>query len=130
MRVFVDIGASISPRQTLATSGDKSMEAERYPGIDFDPVSNLLVAWGGGGSVYTLNVSTGVWTRRAPVGTVTPTAPPSQGIYGRFRYIPSKNVFIVANHINENVFFYRLSAGGGAPPDSIPPARTSDLTPR
>jgi len=123
-------GSGTVPRATLATSGDKSMEAERYPGIDFDPVSNLLVAWGGGGSVYTLNVSTGVWTKRTPVGSVLPTSPPSQGTYGRFRYIPSKNVFIVANHIDENVFFYKLAAGGGSPPDSISPSRTSDLTPR
>lgn len=122
-----DIGASgVVPRQTLATSGDKTMEAERYPGLVYDSVSDLIVAWGGGGSVYTLNLDTRVWTKRLPTGSVTPTAPPSQGTYGRFRYIPSKNAFIVVNKINENVFFYRLSAGGGAP-DTVSPSAPASL---
>jgi hypothetical protein len=30
--------------------------------------------------------------------------------------VPSKNVFIVVNQTNENVFFYKLSEGGGGPP--------------
>ena len=30
------------------------------------------------------------------------------GTYGRWRYVPSKNVFIVVTSVDKNVFVYRL----------------------
>jgi hypothetical protein len=46
---------------------------------------------------------------------VTPTSKEPNGTYGRFRYIPSKNVFIAVNRTSENVYFYRLTSGTGTP---------------
>jgi hypothetical protein len=37
----------------------------------------------------------------------------SSGTWGRFRYIPSKNAFIVVNSTSGHVFFYKLSPGEG-----------------
>jgi hypothetical protein len=46
----------------------------------------------------------------APTNTITPTAPNQNGTYGRFRYVPSKNVFIVVNSVDENVYFYKFTS--------------------
>jgi hypothetical protein len=101
-------------------------------GVAYDPVSDRIVAWRGGADVYVLDMNTLIWTRRVPAATntVIPTAMDDNGTYGRFRYMPSKNAFIVVNATNQDVYFYKLSAGGGAPPDSIPPIKTTDLRPR
>lgn len=43
-------------------------------------------------------------------------APPQavgNGTYGRFRYIPHLNVFILVNKPEEDVHFYKLTAGCG-----------------
>jgi hypothetical protein len=126
--------AGTLPMTNLAplTTGATSIQNSTQLGAAYDPVSDRIVAWSGGTDVYLLNMSTLVWTRVPPAATntVTPTSPASAGTYGRFRYIPSKNAFIVVNATNQNVYFYKLSAGGGTPPDSIPPNATTDLRPR
>jgi len=54
-----------------------------------------------------------VWTKVTPAvgNTVTPTGSAANGTYGRFRYVPSKDVFILVNSVDENVFVYRLNSG-------------------
>jgi hypothetical protein len=113
-------------RQTLNTTGATEIINER-PGLEYDPVSDLLVAWDGGPYVYTLNLDTLTWTKVTPAqtNTVTPTAGASAGTYGRWRYIPSKNVFIGVNSIDQNVYIYKLSTGGGASP--TPPSPPTNL---
>ena len=32
------------------------------------------------------------------------------GTFGRFRYVPSRNLFILCNGVKQNVYFYRLTA--------------------
>ena len=117
------------PRTNLATTGATAIQAVSNPGLAYDPVSDKLVAWSGGTDVYTLNLNTLVWTKvpAAASNTVTPSAPDPRGTYGRFRYVPSKNAFIVVNGTDTNVFVYKLSAGGGAPADSVSPGPISTL---
>jgi hypothetical protein len=117
-------------RESPSTSGDTSIESAVYPGVAYDPVSDRIVAWSGGADVYTLNMDTMVWTRRATTGSVIPTSAVGAGTYGRFEYIPSKNAFVAVNAINQNVFFYKLSPGGGSPADTIPPSPPNSLHPR
>lgn len=119
-------------RTNLATTGDKAMQTAQNPGVAYDPVSDRLVAWSGGADVYTLNLDTLVWTRIPPAATNTiiPTPADIRGTYGRFRYIPSKNAFIVVSSTDEDVYIYKLSSGGGAPADSISPGKIIDLRPR
>jgi len=119
-------------RTNLATTGATSIQNEESFGLTYDSASDRFVAWNGGADVYVLNLDTLVWSRVSPAATnqVIPTAANRNGTFGRFRYMPSKNAFIVVNQTYEDVYIYKLSAGGGSPTDSIPPASTSDLRPR
>lgn len=108
------------------TTGARSMEGEYAPGFAFDAVSKQFVAWHGGEDVYVLDPDTWNWSRVTPdaANTVIPTAAERNGTFGRFRYIPSKNVFVAVNSIDEDVYFYKLAAGGGSttpPPPPVPP---------
>lgn len=95
----------------LITSGDTEILDALKPGVAYDQVLDKIVAWAGGTDVYVLDLETAVWTRIAPAATntVTPTTSNENGTFGRFRYIPSKNAYIVVNKTNENVYFFRLS---------------------
>jgi len=103
--------------QPAATTGDQAPMSSNSPGFDYDPVSDKLVAWLGGSDVYALDMDAMSWEKRAATNAVMPTAPNGNGTFGRFRYVPSKNVFILVNQTNENVFFYKLARGGGTPFD-------------
>ncbi len=103
----------------LATTGDTDIEAAGNPGAEYDPVTDQLVAWKGGGDIYTLDLTTNVWTKRAAVGAVTAGPPNGTGTYGRFRYVPSMNLFVEVSGVDENVFVYRL--------DSTPPKNPKRL---
>jgi hypothetical protein len=115
--------------QAVTTTGDKTAEKTSYPGVDYNPISKQIVAWAGGTDVYTLDLTTRVWTRvpAAPNNLVTPTAPTSTGSHGRWRYIQSKNVFIVVNGINQNVYAYKLSANSDTPTASTSPTAPTNL---
>jgi hypothetical protein len=120
-----DLDSPSLTRQTLSTTGDQAMVSTRYPGLAYDPVTDRIVGWRGGASVYTLNLDTRAWTKidPAPTNSVIPTNPPGQGTYGRWRYVRSKNVFIVVNSIDQNVYIYRLSAADGVAPAKPPVVR-------
>ncbi len=129
-RLFVAVGGNMLRIWDLtswqltepASSGGEAVIGAR-PGVDYDPVLGRIVAWGGGASLYSLDLDTMTWFEHAPAAdnTVEPTEPPSQGTYGRFRYMPSNNAYVVVNSVDENVFFYKLSEGSGTPvPDPNP----------
>jgi hypothetical protein len=93
------------------TGGDAIVNA-RGPGLAYDPVIKRIVGWSGGTSAYSLDISTWSWTehKAEKTNSVTPTAPTRVGVFGRFQYIPSKNVYILVNDVDQNVLFYKLSA--------------------
>jgi hypothetical protein len=109
-----NLNASI-PSQLITTTGDNSMVGISAPGLAYDPVTQTLVAWNGGATVYILDPGTKVWTKRNPTNSVTPTAANGNGTFGRFRYCPSKNAFVAVNRVSENVFIYKLTADASAP---------------
>jgi hypothetical protein len=98
----------------LSTSGDQTLVSAQAPGFVYDLVSKKFVGWNGGANVYILDPATWTWAQIPPVpaNTVVPTNPNSAGTYGRFRYIPSKNAFVVVNSVDQDVFFYKLSSAG------------------
>jgi hypothetical protein len=110
--------------QVPATSGATDLEKKAAPGLAYDPVLDKYVGWAGGGDVYLLDPETFVWTKKGPAAnnTVIPTSANANGTYGRFRYIPSRNVYIAVNRPNENVYIYRLSE------NQPPPAPEPDPT--
>jgi len=121
-RLFVGIGngklnvynmktGMITNRQS--TTGGEVIVNARGPGLAYDPVIKRVVGWAGGTSVYSLDISTWSWTehKAGKSNVVVPSAPTRVGVFGRFQYIPSKNVYVLVNDTDQNVFFYKLSAG-------------------
>lgn len=106
-----DISRSYASIQPLSTTGGNPIVNAQGPGLVYDPVTDRIVGWAGGGDVYTLDLTTRVWTRRAPTSSAVPGAAPDQGTYGKWQYIPSKNAFVAATQIDESVWLYRLSEG-------------------
>ena len=74
--------------------------------MEYDAVQDRIVGWNGGDTVYILNPDTLSCTTVSYAGG--PTAP-GQGTYGRFRYSPSLNVFVVCNNVNQNCHTLRLT---------------------
>ncbi|HLP40799.1 MAG TPA: fibronectin type III domain-containing protein, partial [Fibrobacteria bacterium] len=98
-------------RQTLVTFGCDSLKAVHGPGFEWSTVDNKMVGWAGGTSVYTMDTTFTCSEVPASVqNTVTPASPSRFGTFGRWRYIPKYNVFMVVNSTNGNVYFYRHSA--------------------
>lgn len=110
-------------RQNVTSTGATSILNANDPGFVYDPVSDRFVAWSGGTAVYTLNPATWVWTQVNAASTntvaVSSLTANERGTYGRFRYIPSKNAFIVVNHTTENVFVYKLTSAVSPAPSVL-----------
>ena len=119
----------------LTTTGDLTAQQSNAIGLDYDPVTDQFVAWNGGSVVYTLkaptNWKTGTWTWKAVSagsGSASPTRN-GNGTYGRFRYVPALNAFIVVNSVTGPTYMYKLSAGGGGPATGTPPTATLTANP-
>lgn len=116
-----DIGASGDiPGVALTTTGGDEIVSANSPGFAYDPEIDQFVAWNGGADVFTLDLDTSTWTKHSAAAdnTVVPTAPNGNGTFGRFRYSPARNVFVAVNAVNESVYVYRLSPGGGPAVDA------------
>jgi hypothetical protein len=103
-------------KQTWATTGGDAFIAKGNVGFEYDPVLDKFVGWRGG-SPYLLDPVAKTWT------TGTATGAPSEGsngVYGRWRYVPSVNAYVVVTGIDDNVYFYKASSGAGAPPPPAP----------
>ncbi len=107
------------------TTGGEILVGAGPAGLQWDPLLQRPVLWVGGTSVYSLDVATWEWFEHvaADDNAVTPTAPNGTGTYGRFRYMPSRNAYILVNATDENVFFYKATEGGGTP---VPPPPGGD----
>jgi ferric-dicitrate binding protein FerR (iron transport regulator) len=102
--VFVyDVRGSGATRRPWKTTGGDGFIAKTNPGLDYDPVRDRIVGWHGG-AVYALNPETGVWTAHDASGAPTTTA---NGVFGRWRYVPVLDAFVVVTGIDENVHLYR-----------------------
>ena len=115
-------------RASPATTGDATAVSAQNPGFVYVASLDKFVAWSGGANIFTLDPVTLIWTRISPasINTVIPTTPPSQGTFARFQYVPSKNVLLVVNSIDENVYIYKLPSGTGG--DTLPPSAPTGLT--
>lgn len=100
---------SITGTDTTITSCD-SLSKYSAPGFDWSVTDRKIIGWKGGTSVYYMD-STMACTEVAADGanTVTPTSPEVAGTYGRWRYMPKHNAFILVNGTDENTFLYRYS---------------------
>jgi hypothetical protein len=78
------------------------------PGVAYDPLQQLIVIWAGGNSVYTYNGTThscSTVTYSGGPGSIATT----DGVYGRFQYMPALGGFVLANGISSDIYFLRLT---------------------
>jgi len=94
------------------------------PGVAYDPMQERTVVWTGGQNVYTFDVETRSFSEHEIGGDDPGPITPSGGAFGRFRYAPSRNVFVYVDSADANVFVLRMSEGQGTPPD--PPGDDDD----
>lgn len=103
------------------TSGDVPAwlgEPWRYPGVAYDPDAGLLVAWVGGGEVWTLHPTTLVWTRYTPVTFTIP--PAAANVLTKWRYHPTAKVFVTCFSIDENAWAWKPAYAAAPPPTPMP----------
>lgn len=123
-----DLPASgVCPGRALATTGPQDIVAGNYPGVDYDPVSQRLVGWSGGAKVYSYDPDSKAWTADSAAGE-NPGAVVPQGTFNRWRYVPSKNIFIIVNSISASVYAYRHTAVASAPQWYLDLLKTGALT--
>jgi len=79
-----------------------------YPGLAYDPQSELIVGWAGGDTVYLFHPDTRACSSRTYPGGPGPAQP--NGTFGRFRYFPQLDVFALVNDWKQNAFLLRLAA--------------------
>ena len=98
--------------EELVTTGGEDVVSHSSPGFCYVPLIDRFVAWGSGPDVYTLDIDKKIWTRHptAATNSVVPGTPDRWGTFGRFRYVASKNIFVVYNDVKQNIFLYRLTA--------------------
>ncbi len=85
------------------------------PGIGFDSSQKKFILWGGGLDVYHFDPEALSFLLHEGSGDDPGPVTTSGGVFGRFRYVPSRNVFIRVNSVDENVFAFRLAPGTGTP---------------
>jgi MYXO-CTERM domain-containing protein len=100
----------------IAGADVTSLFGDGSPGIDYDPVTEQIVVWSGGRDVYTYDPDAAAFSQHAGEGDDPGTISASGGAFGRFRYAPSRNVFVWVDNADANVFVFRMGEGTGVPP--------------
>src|SRR6185437_16143 len=103
----------LGPPQALDATGDTEIQNCYGPGLDYDIAADRLVAWCASGDVYSLDLDKRAWTRHPASGVTVPGDPANtpgiRGTFGRLRYMPEYDAFIVVNGNRQDVFLYRLA---------------------
>lgn len=116
----------------LALKGDTEVLSQWTGGLEYDPVAGKYVLWAGGPVVYLVDPAALTVTRYPTTGAI-PAAGLGSGVYGRFRYVPSKDVFVLVTGVNSDVLVYRpawrAARAQALPPASPPAAPSGGLSP-
>jgi hypothetical protein len=113
---YIDISSGGSYAQTtVSATGCDGLSAALNPGVDYDPVLDRIVGWPNFGNiVYIFNPDTATCTTQTHSGGPPDSLDGSSnvrtnGTFGRFRYLPALNAYIVTNDSNTNAYLLRLS---------------------
>jgi hypothetical protein len=91
-----------------------------YPGVAYDPVLDRVVGWPNFGDVVylfnpdTKSCTTETFSGGPPDSTHLGSPHTSNGTFGRFRYFPGKDVFVLVNEASHNTYILRLNAADSA----------------
>jgi hypothetical protein len=118
-----DIANGNYVKNVWSTTGGDRFIANGQIGFDYDPVSDRYVGFSSD-SVYALDPVTKTWTAYGPAGA--PGVP--NGIFGRWRYVPSVNAFILVTSASDDVHFYKFSAGNPLSVSNTDKAINSNIT--
>lgn len=133
--VVYSLPSGIRTDYTSTFSSCSSYFAPPAPGTAYDPVLDKVVIWPSvGNSVALLNFNDNTCTTITPAG-IGPGAATyvdgtnsvnNNGTFGRFRYLPALNKYIlVTQNPHQNAFLLELSS---TPADTTPPAAPSGLS--
>ncbi len=106
----VDKVGTENPDRIFVSGGGDIYDA-KAPGFDYDSATDSLVGWPNAGAPRILDLTTKRWTLGSDEGA--PTSRASGGTFGRFRYVPAYNVFVLVTSVDEDVHFYKHTAGCG-----------------
>ncbi len=79
-----------------------TLASDDAPGFAFDSTDDKFVAWNGGNDVYTYDPDSDSCSSQTYTGG--PGAQQQNGTFGRFRYFPSADVFVLVNDASENAY--------------------------
>jgi hypothetical protein len=95
-----------------ALDGGAAFLAKPAPGLDYDHATQQLVAWAGGApQALDTSASPHKWSARSSTGA--PASAVGAGTYGRWRYAPRYNVFVLVNGAEDDVRFYKHTPACG-----------------
>ncbi len=97
---------------SFTMSGDLSVISNPGVGLAYDPITDSLVAWGGG-VVGVMNLDERVWVLRHTWQTPAADETVQGGTFGRFRYVAYLNAFILVNGPTSDVMIFKLTTGCG-----------------
>jgi MYXO-CTERM domain-containing protein len=118
-----DLGGDFT-RETWATTGGDEFVAREAAGLDYDPTTDRIVGWADG-PVWVLDPESREWTSYDIPGAPEQSAE-MNGTYGRWRYVPDVNAFVLVTRVDVDVHFFKLSDGGTLPPPGGDDTGTSD----
>jgi hypothetical protein len=107
---YTNAGDVGSHTEQVINTGGGEIITGKAPGVDYDTAADDLVGWVGG-APWILDLDSKVWTQSAATGG--PTNPVDTGTYGRWRYIPRLNVFMLVNSVDDDAHFYKHTSGCG-----------------
>ncbi|MDP3733995.1 MAG: hypothetical protein Q8R37_02095, partial [Nanoarchaeota archaeon] len=115
--INVDTGATVS----MNLNGCSAITTAQAPGngdgsgpaMAYDPVADEIVAWMTGDTIWIIDLETKSCMSRTFAGG--PGTPTTQGTYGRFRYFPDHDAFVIVNKPSQDAYILRLRQGDSQP---------------
>jgi hypothetical protein len=91
---------------TVAASGDVPADVGGRPGVVYADARDRFYVWGGNRDIYSFDPKTQAWKHFAAGGD-DPGPQLANGTFGRFRYSPSRDVFVLVNDTTKDVLIYK-----------------------
>lgn len=90
----------------VAATGTAPSGLGTRPGFVYADARDRFFAWGGGRNLFVFDPQAKSWSVLAGSGD-DPGPQQEAGTYGRFRYSPKRNVFVLVNGASQEVFIYK-----------------------